>query len=61
LDTREKEGHDCAIGVEMVHISPAIFDDLMGKIQVSPTEFEPLLDNEQGDDLKQLWDHPGTA
>ena len=45
----------------MVHISPAIFDDLTGKIQFSPTEFEPLLDSEQGDDLEQLWDHPDTA
>jgi hypothetical protein len=45
----------------MVHISPAIFDDLTGKIQFGPTEYEPLLDSEQGDDLKQLWDHPDTA
>ena len=45
----------------MVHISPAIFDDLTGKIQFSPTEFEPLLDSEQGDDLEQLWDHPDTT
>jgi hypothetical protein len=45
----------------MVHISPAIFDDLTGKIQFGPTEYEPLLDSEQGDDLEQLWDHPDTA
>jgi excisionase family DNA binding protein len=39
LDTREKEGHDCAIGVEMVHIT--FPHDITETIRIGTTELEP--------------------